>query len=166
MLPGRLPAIWPDGATRDATLKDHAMRGRKPKPTALKLLDGTRADRINRNEPAMPPASIEPCDWLDEAAREHWGELAPVLPSAGLLTAGDRQALALLCEAFSRFRFNPADDKARGLYRRMLVEFGCTPSSRSRVKTTAKPARDALAEFLARRKGIPRPFPAIDSKGR
>ena len=41
----------------------------------------------------------------------------------------------------------------RDLYRRMLVEFGLTPSSRSRLKTTAKPARDALAEFLARRNG-------------
>ena len=65
MLPERLPATWPPGGTRDAKYKDHAMRGRKPKPTALKLLDGTRADRINHDEPAMPPASIEPPDWLD-----------------------------------------------------------------------------------------------------
>src|SRR3974377_1071661 len=108
MLPGRLPAIWPDDVTRDAKHKDHAMRGRKPKPTALKLLDGTRADGINRNEPAIPPGSIEPPDWLDETARQRWGELATVLQSAGLLTSGDRQVLALLCEAFSRFRFDPA----------------------------------------------------------
>jgi hypothetical protein len=60
MLPGRLPAIWPDGATRDGILKDHAMRGRKRKPTALKLLDDIRADRINRNEPVIPHTSIEP----------------------------------------------------------------------------------------------------------
>ena len=153
MLPERLPAIWPADVTRDAKYKDHAMRGRKPKPTALKLLDGTRADRIDHDEPAMPPASIEPPDWLDETAREHWGELAPVLLSAGLLTASDRQALALLCEAFSRFRVDAANDKARDLYRRMLVEFGLTPSSRSRVKTTAKPARDTLADFFARRTG-------------
>ena len=53
------------------------MRGRKPRPTALKILDGTRADRINHDEPAMPPASIEPPDWLDETARAHWGELDP-----------------------------------------------------------------------------------------
>src|SRR5271157_2937148 len=39
---------------------------------------------------------------------------------------------------------------SRDLYRRMLVELGLTPSSRSRLKTTAKPARDAPAEFLAR----------------
>jgi phage terminase small subunit len=129
------------------------MRGRTPKPTALKLLDGTRSDRINRNEPAIPPGSIEPPDWLNEIARGHWTELAPVLQSAGLLTVGDRQTLALLCEAFSRFRIDPANDKARDLYRRLSVEFDLTPSSRSRLKTTAEPARDALAEFLARRTG-------------
>jgi hypothetical protein len=56
MLPGRLPAIWPAGATKDGTFKYHAMRGSKPKPTALKQLDGTRADRNNKYEPAMPPA--------------------------------------------------------------------------------------------------------------
>jgi phage terminase small subunit len=64
------------------------MRGSKPKPTALKLLDGTRADRINHYKPAMPPASIEPPDWLDETARAHWGDLARVLQSSELLTAG------------------------------------------------------------------------------
>ena len=101
----------------------------------------------------MPPGSIEPPAWLNDRAREHWGELAPVYKSAGLLTTGDRQALALLCKAFSRFRSNPADDKARDLYRRMLVEFGLTPSSRSRLKPTAEPARDRLAEFLSRRPG-------------
>jgi len=36
------------------------MRERKPKPTALKFLDGTRADRVNRNEPTMPPGSMRP----------------------------------------------------------------------------------------------------------
>jgi phage terminase small subunit len=127
------------------------MRGRPPKPTALKLLEGTRADRINRNEPAMPPGSIEPPDWLDETARGHWTELAPILQSAGLLTVGDRQTFALLCESFSRFRSNPENDKARDLYRRLSVEFGLTPSSRSRLKSSAEPARDALTEFLARR---------------
>ena len=35
------------------------MRGRKPRPTTLKLLDGTRADRINHDEPGMPPASMQ-----------------------------------------------------------------------------------------------------------
>ncbi len=128
------------------------MRGRKPKPNALKILDGTRSDRINSAEPQMPPAELDPPAWLDKTAVEHWHELAPILHQAGLLTAGDRQTLAVLCESFSRFRADPTDDRARDLYRRLSVEFGLTPSSRSRIKATAEPAKDALGEFLNRRK--------------
>jgi phage terminase small subunit len=101
----------------------------------------------------MPPGSIEPPAWLDKTARKHWRELAPILQAAGLLTVGDRPSLALLRESFSLFRCDRENDKARDLYRRMLVEFGLTPSSRSRLKTTAEPAPDALAEFLARHPG-------------
>ncbi len=129
------------------------MRGRKPKPTKLKILDGTRKDRINTAEPVMPAvAELGAPGWLDQVAKEHWAELAPVLHRAGLLTAGDRQSLALLSESFSRFRADPDNDKARELYRRMSVEFGLTPSSRSRLKTTAEQPKDALAEFLSKRK--------------
>lgn len=128
------------------------MRGRKPKPTALKLLDGTRKDRINTDEPSAPPAELDPPEWLYKMARDHWIELAPILSRAGLLTQADRPALALLCEAFQRFRHDPEDTKARDLYRRMLAEFGLTPSSRSRLKTSEPPKQDALAEFLSRRK--------------
>ena len=145
------------------------MRGRKPKPSALKLLEGTRADRINDREPVMPPAaSIEPPAWLDSYGRLHWDELAAILSKAGLLTAGDAAALAQLCDDFSTIRKSiegpPADitgdydairaylanaDKARDRYRRMLIEFGLTPSSRSRIKSTVEKPRDALEEFLA-----------------
>ena len=128
------------------------MKGRKPKPTALKILDGTRGDRVNRDEPTLPKASVEPPDWLDDLEGfgiDHWNELAPMLSKAGLLTEGDRPALALLCRAYARLRLDPLDDKANDLYRRMLVEFGLTPSSRSRIKATAEKPKDALAEFLA-----------------
>jgi phage terminase small subunit len=129
------------------------MRGRKPKPTALKILDGTQKCRINRSEPAIPPGSIDPPDWLDEVARKHWSELAPILHGAGILTSADRHALALLCESFSRFRADPLEDKARDLYRRLSVEFGLTPSSRSRLKAPVEGPKDALGEFLSKKKG-------------
>lgn len=127
------------------------MRGRKPKPTALKILDGTRKDRINDDEPVVPVGSLEPPDWLLKTARDHWLELAPVLARAGLLTDADRHSLALLCESFGRFRHDPTDNRARELYRKLCVEFGLTPSSRSRLKSTAEKPKDALAEFLSRR---------------
>jgi len=130
------------------------MRGRKPKPTALKILDGDRADRINRAEPRLRASDAEPpahfCCYADALvfAREHWAELAPMLTSVGLLTEGDRPALALLCEAYALFRLDPLDYKARDLYRRMLIEFGLTPSSRSRVRAAGEPPKDELADFV------------------
>lgn len=100
----------------------------------------------------MPAGDIEPPDWLDDLdghGIDHWNELAPLLQKAGLLTEGDRPALALLCRAYARLRLDPMDDKANDLYRRMLVEFGLTPSSRSRIKGAPEKPKDALAEFLA-----------------
>lgn len=125
------------------------MRGRKPKPVALKILEGAQPCRINRNEPVVPAGSTEPPSWLDGKALDHWRELAPILREAGLLTSADRPALAQLCEAYRRWREDPDDSKAQDLYRRLLVEFGLTPSSRSRIKTTAEKPKDALEEFLA-----------------
>jgi P27 family predicted phage terminase small subunit len=144
------------------------MRGRKPKPTALKILEGAQPCRINDREPTMPAGSVEPPAWLDDRGRAHWRELAAILAPAGLLTAGDRPALAQLCDDFSTIvgsiegpgdndvgdydavrAFLASADKARDRYRRMLVEFGLTPSSRSRIKSTAEKPKDRLEEFLA-----------------
>ena len=41
------------------------MRGRKPTPTRLKILKGSRADRINEREPALPPARPDAPEHLD-----------------------------------------------------------------------------------------------------
>lgn len=145
-------------------------RGPKPKPTALKLLEGCRADRIDHDAPNFPDGTLEPPGWLDEYGRGHWGELAPILRGAGLLSEGDRAALAQLCDDFSTIRksVEPPDDwvpgdyermralmtnadKARDRYRRMLVEFGLTPSSRSRIKAAPEKPKDDMEEFLSRR---------------
>jgi phage terminase small subunit len=129
------------------------MRGRKPKPTALKILEGAQPCRINTREPRMPAGGLDPPKWLDEFGQEHWRELAPILQAAGLLTVGDRPALAQLCDEYSTIRKDVDADNARERYRRLLVEFGLTPSSRSRLKSDAEPRRDALSEFLHRKNG-------------
>lgn len=153
-----------------------AARGRKPKPTVEKILAGDRADRINRSEP-RPGRSVPECPaHLDEWGREAWADVVPKLAELGVLTELDGRALGMYCEAYSRWRraleviridgvtsftdqgsvkANPAVTVATQAERFMtaiLLEFGLTPSSRSRVKTDAAP-RDALADFLARRKG-------------
>lgn len=153
-----------------------AARGRRPKPTAAKLLAGDRADRVNRSEP-KPRRSLPVCpDHLDAFGVEAWERIVPRLDALGVLTELDGEALSLYCETYSLARHaeaeirtggvttttdlgslktNPAVavvSQARRLMAVILVEFGLTPSSRARVKTDAKP-QDALADFLARRKG-------------
>jgi len=150
-------------------------RGPKGKPTALKLLEGCRADRINAAEPEFPAAGDHAAPvWLDRYGREHWDELSAVLRRAGVLTEGDLAALAQLCDDYSIIRrsLDPPDaevvgdydrmrslmtnaDRARERYKRMLVEFGLTPSSRSRLKAAPERPKDevqALDEFLGGRK--------------
>jgi len=126
------------------------MRGRKPLPTTLKVLAGAQPCRINSQEPRMPVGGIDPPAWLDGFGKEHWRELAPILQAAGLLTEGDRAALAQLCDDYSTIRKDVEADKARDRYLRWLVEFGLTPSSRSRIKSTVEAPADKLSLHLAR----------------
>ncbi len=144
---------------------------RRPKPTALKVLAGTRSDRVNAAEPVAPVGAVAP-DHLDDLARAEWSRIAPILDSMRVLTAADSSALAIYCQTYSRWA--QAEDKIRerGLIeltekgqplvspyvriardamaqcQRMLAEFGCTPSSRSRIHTSDAP-RDALSEFCS-----------------
>jgi phage terminase small subunit len=130
------------------------MRGRKPKPLALKILDGHQKSLTNFNEPKFPKGDITPPSWLRGLALEHWNELAQILKDAGLLTVADRPALAQLCDeyALSRRAKGAQLDKAKDRYRRMLVEFGLTPSSRSRIRSSIAQAKDKLQTFLEKKK--------------
>lgn len=78
------------------------MKGRKPKPTVLHVLDGTfRADRHNADEP-RPTAGAPSCPtWLDREAKAEWRRIVPELERLGLLTVVDRAALTCYCLAWS-----------------------------------------------------------------
>lgn len=84
------------------------MKGRKPKPTALKLLTGNpghraRAD-LGRGEPdpevmlGEPPATIA----ADPIASAYWYQQGGHLLKTRVITIADHSALALLCEYESR----------------------------------------------------------------
>ena len=96
-----------------------AIRGRKPKPIALRKLEGNpgkrplvkkvvnfnvierllKATKIGKKENApLCPA------WLSEKARQEWRRVAPVLKQLGLLHVIDRTALAGYCQAYARWR--------------------------------------------------------------
>jgi len=132
------------------------MRGRKPEPTALKLLKGAEPRHINKHEPKFA-AGAEMPSWLDGRAKKEWKRLAPMLATSGVLTAADAGLLAVNCDAWSemvtlRLRIqregrvihgdktsyrNPITilfREACDRYIKSCVELGLTPSARSRVK--------------------------------
>jgi phage terminase small subunit len=80
------------------------MRGRKPKPTALKMFEGNPGKRaLNRNEP-KPPAETPDCPvHLDDEAQAEWNRITPELSTLGLIARIGRAALAAYCQAWSRW---------------------------------------------------------------
>lgn len=149
------------------------MRGRKPVPTTLKLLEGNPGRRpLNAQEP-QPAVAIPDCPaFLDNVDREEWTRTATLLAEMGLLTAADRTALAAYCVAYSRWVEAEAQvkkygtivkspekgfpmkspyltvaDQALETMRKLMVEFGLTPSSRSRIRVPA--TGDDFDEFAA-----------------
>jgi len=81
------------------------IRGPKPKPTHLKLVQGNPGKRaINRREPKVAPALPEPPDHLGEAARQEWERVAHEMYQTGILTRLDRATLAAYCQAYERWR--------------------------------------------------------------
>ena len=151
-----------------------AAKGRKPVPTALKLLNGNPGKRPIRPEPYMPtgappmPARLK----VEPKAVKQWKELVPILLQLGTLTTGDGEALATLCEVYAAAQAcllelraggpvlhtdlggvkpNPAGSLYRGLVAlqaSLMAEFGLTPSSRTRLGTKQEKPKDDLEEFF------------------
>ena len=82
-----------------------ATRGRKPKPTALKILEGNPGKRpLNENEPIPPKGSIKCPTWLLPEAKKEWKRLAPSLEAMGVLTMADLTAFEGYCQAYARWK--------------------------------------------------------------
>lgn len=144
------------------------MRGKKPLPTDLKIVKGTdRPDRINKNEPKPAADNIKPPRGLSAEARKQWRVISKQLIDAGMITNIDVSALAMYCETYVIWRkeidyihehgtmlgdkrsprlinAEHAFDKLKA----MLVEFGMTPSSRTRVSSSVeKDSENPFAKF-------------------
>ena len=79
-------------------------RGRKPKPTHLKVVTGTdRADRRNDAEPKPKRALPKPPVHLSLDAQEEWERVCKSLHNLGVMTDLDRAALAAYCQAYGRW---------------------------------------------------------------
>lgn len=142
-------------------------RGRKPKPTILKLAAGNPGKRpINESEAKPQPNTEGPPDYLDAYGLEFWTRYEPMLRRLGVMTEADREALALAAVTYSEWRtagdviakegVTQFTDKgnqyahpcvsmrtsAAERLRKLIVEFGMTPSSRTRIHASGEPEDD------------------------
>jgi P27 family predicted phage terminase small subunit len=80
------------------------MRGRKPTPTHLKLLEGNPGKRaINHLEPVPEGDLFDAPEWLSDAQKQGWAYVIANAP-AGLLKRLDRSMLTLWVVAEERHR--------------------------------------------------------------
>ena len=151
-------------------------RGRKPKPSHLKAVQGNPGKRaVNQDEPQAESLTQtpEPPEWLSDLGQAAWLKLAPWLVGSKILTASDLHNLEAFCAAYSRWRLseidiakngltvetpmggiakNPACTVANESLKQMSVfgsALGLDPSSRARLAVPgAKDAANPFAELL------------------
>lgn len=149
------------------------MRGRKPKPTALKALEGNPGKRpLSNAEPKPSPTMPPRPKGLSAGARSAWDRLAPEMHRIGILSALDADQL----EAYARLYAHVAECwkqakrdgpvvmlsgkpvtnpyittalQAETHLHKIRSEMGLSPVSRSRIKLDAPDEeQDELAAFL------------------
>jgi P27 family predicted phage terminase small subunit len=139
-----------------------AMAGRRPTPTALKLVTGNPGKRaLNKKEP-KPRVKAPTCPaHLDAKGKAIWKKLCALLKAMGVLTEADGFALERLVACYvdiqecrelierdgrtyetidqnsnTLIKNNPAVNQLRAAdaqFKSYLVEFGLTPAARSKV---------------------------------
>jgi P27 family predicted phage terminase small subunit len=153
-------------------------RGRKPKPTAIRLLQGKAGHRpINELEP-HPEPKIPPCpEHLSPAARIEWDYITTELEPLGVLARLDKSVLAGYCSEFAAWaecetfiQENGAvmtlrDDKGNIKWvqecpqarlalkhlekiRQFAAELGLSPSSRTRIHAHPAEKQNPTEAFL------------------
>lgn len=142
------------------------MRGRRPKPTRLKILTGNPGKHpLNMQEPQPVPLAPDCPQELGPTARREWERMAAELSKLRILTALDRAALAAYCNAYALWAeateaiqkygtmvkspsgypiqspYVSIANRQAEIMMRIASEFGFTPASRSRISTPAVRAR-------------------------
>ena len=135
-----------------------AQRGRKPKPTAIKVLEGNPGKReLNQYEPKPKKKSAKCPAWLEGEARKEWRRTGKQLEQLGILTEIDMAAFAGYCQAYARWREAEVFITKHGtivktpsgywqqvpqvsiaqtylkIMNKFCEQFGLTPSARSRI---------------------------------
>lgn len=155
-----------------------SIAGRKSAPTVLKLLEGVeRKDRINQNEPKPGNPCLEYPDYLIDEAKKVWNKYALPLKKLGVFKQIDEFSFETLCQECGRWvdlqkiisdkvkkdgyvtkntrqGDKPIPEMAMAReclknIRALMVEFGMTPSSRSRISVEENPGEvDPMQKIL------------------
>jgi len=147
------------------------MRGRKPKPNAMKVAEGSP---LVHPEPDFSNGVGSPPSHLDEVAKTEWKRIADMMAVHGILKQTDRTVLAAYCAVYGQWvaaqkiidkegitttgasgvvMVHPATrikTQSIALLRQYLAELGLTPATRQRLGGGLKPAKpgDDLAGFM------------------
>ena len=150
-------------------------QGRRPTPTALKLLRGNPSKTPIHADPIPPQGEIIVPSWLTEAAAKIFSAYQPILEGMQVLTVADRSASMftsateaefieleqdiqengrsrkIFTAAGEKWAANPAvaqrSDAGKRL-KSLMIEFGMSPSSRTRLETRPKAdEEDPFAQF-------------------
>lgn len=81
------------------------MKGRKPKPTALKKVMGNPGKRpLDENEFSLPLlVGADPPESLDDVGQREWRRVVPILLRVKLVTELDLAIVLGYCQSFSEF---------------------------------------------------------------
>ena len=127
-------------------------RGRKPKPTKLKILDGSAAknpNRVNQFEPEPAEGSPRMPTGFDDHAKRAWKELTTQLSQMRVLTHADKSILELYAATYSRYRecLKHVEENGSGLTD--IDEYGNVKVVRNPFSTELHKHRDALIKILS-----------------
>lgn len=150
-----------------------AIRGRKPKPTEKKRLEGNPGKRkLNEQEPKPEVVIPDPPNHLDGPALDEWHRITKELHELRIITVIDRVALVAYCQAWADYikaceqileegevlisdKGNAYQNPWTGIRTnamdrllRISAEFGMTPSSRSRLKVQTASEDDEIKKML------------------
>ncbi len=154
-------------------------RGPKPTPTAVLEQRGAwrAASRKAAGEPQVTLCDQPAPEWMSIEARPYWEEIAPILVDMGVLAAGDRMALALMCDQLAGYvtarrkvkregsvctsaTGAPYQHPAVGVANKcwanvvkLAAEFGLTPASRTGVRVEKPERNGGKASFFERERG-------------
>jgi phage terminase small subunit len=112
------------------------MRGRRPTPTALKLLRGNPGKRkLPPAEPKPPTGPVERPKFLRGRAARFWDTYVPMLQKLGVFTKADPDMFAVWCQLMAEFQRDPRSFPAAKItqLRGLAATFGLEPSARARM---------------------------------